>query len=224
MRHGRVDAVVFDLGGVLIDWDPRYLYRTLFDGDDAAMERFLAEVTTPAWNAEQDAGRTWREAVDALIALHPDRRDVIVAYDERWAEMLGGPIDGTVDVLADLRRIGIRLAALSNWSAEKFPIARERYPFLGWFDAIVISGEVGMAKPDPRIFRHLLERTGLAAETVVYVDDAPANVAAATQLGMTAVRFRDPETLRDDLRRLGLAVAASEGRQATRPVRPRCAR
>jgi len=224
VRHGRVDAVVFDLGGVLIDWDPRYLYRTLFDGDDAAMERFLAEVTTPAWNAEQDAGRTWREAVDALIALHPDRRDVIVAYDERWAEMLGGPIDGTVDVLADLRRIGIRLAALSNWSAEKFPIARERYPFLGWFDAIVISGEVGMAKPDPRIFRHLLERTGLAAETVVYVDDAPANVAAATQLGMTAVRFRDPETLRDDLRRLGLAVAASEGRQATRPVRPRCAR
>jgi 2-haloacid dehalogenase len=211
VRHGRFEAVVFDLGGVLIDWDPRYLYRTIFAGDDAAMERFLSETATPAWNAEQDAGRTWREAIDALIALHPDRRDLIVAYDERWAEMLGGPIDGTVDVLADLRRVGIRLAALSNWSAEKFPIARERYPFLDWFEAIVISGEVGLAKPDPRIFRHLLERTGFAAESTVYVDDMPANVVVAEDLGMMALRFQDPGTLRDDLRRLGLAIAADEG-------------
>ena len=211
MRHGRFEAVVFDLGGVLIDWDPRYLYRTIFAGDDAAMERFLSETATPAWNAEQDAGRTWREAIDALIALHPDRRDLIVAYDERWAEMLGGPIDGTVDVLADLRRIGIRLAALSNWSAEKFPIARERYGFLDWFETIVISGEVGLAKPDPRIFRHLLERTGLEAESTVYVDDVPANVAVAEELGMTALRFQDPGTLRADLRRLGLAIPSDEG-------------
>lgn len=206
MRHGRFEAVVFDLGGVLIDWDPRYLYRSLFDGDEAAVERFLAEVATPAWNAEQDAGRTWREAIDALIARHPDRRDLIVAYDERWAEMLGGPIDGTVDVLADLRRIGIRLAALSNWSAEKFPIARERYPFLGWFETIVISGEIGLAKPDPRIFRHLLEVTGLEAESTVYVDDVPANVAVAGELGMAAIQFRGSGILREDLRRLGLPI------------------
>lgn len=206
MRHGRIDAVVFDLGGVLIDWDPRYLYRSLFDGDEAAVEQFLAEVTTPAWNAEQDAGRTWREAIEALIAQHPDRRDLILAYDERWAEMLGGPIDGTVDVLTDLRRVGIRLAALSNWSAEKFPIARERYPFLGWFEAIVISGEVGLAKPDPRIFRHLLEVTGFDAGSTVYVDDVPANVAAAGELGMTGLRFRDSGILRDDLHRLGLPI------------------
>jgi 2-haloacid dehalogenase len=210
VRHGRFDAVVFDLGGVLIDWDPRYLYRSLFDGDEAAVERFLAEVTTPAWNAAQDAGRTWREAIDALIALHPDRRDLIVAYDERWAEMLGGPIDGTVDVLADLRRIGIRLAALSNWSAEKFPIARERYPFLGWFETIVISGDVGMCKPDPRIYRHLLGQTGFDATSTVFVDDAPANVAVAADLGMTALLFQDPATLRSDLERLGLV--SSRGR------------
>lgn len=211
MRHGPFEAVVFDLGGVLIDWDPRYLYRTIFDGDEAAMERFLAEVTTPAWNAEQDAGRTWRDAIETLIAIHPDRRDLIVAYDERWAEMLGRPIEGTVALLADLRSTGIRLAALSNWSAEKFPIARERYLFLDWFEAIVISGEVGIAKPDPRIFRHLLECTGLSAEATVYVDDVPANVAVAAGLGMTALRFRDAVMLRDDLRRLGLAIAEDEG-------------
>lgn len=215
MRSVRVtgvdfEAVVFDLGGVLIDWDPRYLYRSLFDGDEEAMERFLAEVATPTWNAQQDAGRTWCEAIEELVAIHPDRRDLIVAYDERWAEMLGGAIEGTVDVLADLRRTGIRLAALSNWSSEKFPIARERYRFLDWFEAIVISGEVGIAKPDPRIFRHLLERTGFAAASTVFVDDAPANVAAGAALGLTALRFRDPGALRDDLRRLGLAVAAGD--------------
>jgi 2-haloacid dehalogenase len=203
-RHGEFDAVVFDLGGVLIDWNPRHLYRQLFAGDEAAMERFLAEVTTQEWNAQQDAGRTWRDAVDALVAIHPDWRDLIVAYDERWPEMLAGSIDGTVEILADLRREGVRLVALSNWSAEKFPIARQQYEFLGWFETIVVSGEVGMAKPDPRIFRHLLERTGLAPASTVFVDDSPANVAVAAELGMTALLFRDPPRLRRDLRALGL--------------------
>lgn len=201
-------AAVFDLGGVLIDWNPRYLYRTLFD-DDAAMEAFLAEVTTPAWNAEQDSGRSWRDAVEMLAAIHPDRRDLIAAYDERWAETLGGPIEGTVEILAELRQRGVRLAALSNWSAEKFPIARPRYPFLDWFETIVISGEVRVSKPDPRIFRHLFERTGLTAEACVYVDDAPANVQAAADLGMTAFLFRDPATLRVDLAVLGLLPPVS---------------
>ncbi len=206
MTHD-LSAVVFDLGGVLIDWDPRYLYRTLFDGDEDAMERFLGEVTTPEWNAQQDAGRSWRDAVELLVGQHPEHRDLIVAYDQRWADMLGGPIDGTVAILADLHRAGVRLAAVSNWSAEKFPIARERYPFLGWFETIIVSGEVGIAKPDPRIFRHLLERTGLVAHSTVYVDDVAANVAVAAELGMIALRFVDPATLRDDLRRLGLAIA-----------------
>jgi 2-haloacid dehalogenase len=206
-------AVVFDLGGVLIDWNPRHLYRQLFDGDEAAMERFLAEVTTQEWNAQQDAGRSWREAVDALVAIHPDWQDLIVAYDERWPEMLGGPIEGTVEILADLRRDGVRLVALSNWSAEKFPVARQRYEFLGWFEAIVVSGEVGLAKPDPRIFRHLLERTGLVAASIVFVDDSPANVAVATELGMRALLFRDPIALRRDLEALGLLDGPAE--QAT---------
>ena len=214
MTHD-LSAVVFDLGGVLIDWNPRYLYGTMFD-DEATMERFLAEVTTPEWNAEQDAGRSWRHAVEALVAIHPDWRSHIVAYDERWAETLGGPIEGTVEVLADLRRAGVRLAALTNWSAEKFPIALERYAFLGWFETIVVSGEVGMAKPDPRIFRHLLEETGFAAEATVYIDDVAANVTVAAELGMTALPFTDPATLRDDLRRHGFAIDPSQ----TAPRRP----
>lgn len=203
-----IDAVVFDLGGVLIDWNPRYLYRSLFDSDEAAMEQFLAEVTTQDWNAEQDAGRSWREAVDALVAIHPDRRDLIVAYDERWADMLGGPIEGTVAILGELHRAGVRLAALSNWSAEKFPIARPRYPFLEWFETIVISGEVGVVKPHIRIYEHLLERTGFEPGSTAFVDDSPANVAAAGSLGIRALRFRDPATLRRDLEGLGLLPVA----------------
>lgn len=204
-----LDAVTFDLGGVLIDWNPRYLFRKLFDGDEVAMERFLADVCSPAWNLEQDAGRSWREAVDTLTGTHPEQGDLIAAYDERWAEMLGGPIDGTVEVLADLRRTGTRLAALSNWSAEKFPAARSRYPFLNWFETIVISGEVGICKPDPRIYRHVLGRMGLAAEASVFIDDSAANVQAAGDLGMTALTFRDPATLRADLQDLGLLPVVS---------------
>jgi haloacid dehalogenase superfamily, subfamily IA, variant 3 with third motif having DD or ED len=204
----RLDAVVFDLGGVLIDWNPRYLYRTLFDGDDAAMERFLSDVCSPAWNVQQDAGRPWREAVETLARLHPDQRELIAAYDERWPEMLGGSIQGTVEILAELRAAGRRLAVLSNWSAEKFPIARARFDFLDWFEAVVISGDVGVGKPDARIYRHLLARSGFDPRSTAFVDDSAANVAAAAELGMTALVFRDPATLRADLTRLGLMPLA----------------
>jgi 2-haloacid dehalogenase len=202
-------AVVFDLGGVLIDWNPRHLYRSLFDGDEAAMERFLADVTTPAWNAEQDAGRPWQDAVDLLVAQHPDRRDLIVAYREHWTDMLAGPIQGTVEVLTDLQRAGVRLAAITNWSAETFPVAKQRYPFLGWFETIVVSGEEGIVKPDARIFRLVLERTGMRAASTVFVDDSPTNVAAATALGFTSILFRDPDALRAELETLGLLPKVS---------------
>jgi 2-haloacid dehalogenase len=197
-------TVVFDLGGVLIDWDPRYLYRTLFD-DEAAMEAFLAEVTTPEWNAAQDAGRPWAEAVRSLADRHPEHRDLIEAYHQRWPETLGGPIEGSIEILDELRRIpGVRLFALSNWSAETFPIARERYPFLAWFDGIVISGEVGAIKPDPRIFERLIERYDVDPGRAVFIDDSAANVAVAERLGFAGIRFEDPGSLRRELARLDL--------------------
>jgi 2-haloacid dehalogenase len=199
-----VTAVVFDLGGVLIDWDPRYLYRSLFDGDEAAMETFLATVCTPEWNRRQDAGRSWSEAVAELVARHPDQRELIVAYHERWSETLGDAIEATVEILAELRATGIGLFALSNWSAETFPIARLRYPFLEWLDGIVISGEVGSAKPGAGIFEALLERHGLAAGEILFVDDTAENVAAAEALGIRSIRFTDGPALRRELVSLDL--------------------
>jgi 2-haloacid dehalogenase len=196
-------AVVFDLGGVLIDWNPRYLYRKLFD-DEAAMERFLADVVSPEWNGQQDSGRTWAEAVEVLSREHPEQRDLIAAYWLRWQETLGDAIAPTVAILEELRGAGVRLYALSNWSAETFPVARPRYPFLDWFDGIVISGEEKVAKPDPAIFQHLLDRYGLDPATTVFIDDSEANVRAAAAEGITSRRFVNAATLRNDLRRLGL--------------------
>lgn len=203
----RPNAVVFDLGGVLIDWNPRYLYRQLFDGDDAAMERFLAEVTTPEWNLEQDAGRTWDEAVEALTRQHPEHAELIAAYRDRWTETLGEAIGPTVTVLDELRQTEVRLFALSNWSAETFPVARPRYPFLDWFEGIVISGEVGITKPDERVYHHLLDRFGLDAASTVFIDDSAANVRAAREVGMIALRFEGGDALRRALADLGLLGA-----------------
>jgi 2-haloacid dehalogenase len=201
-----ITAVVFDLGGVLIDWDPRYLYRELIE-DEEEMEQFLATVTTPEWNRAQDAGRPWAEAVEELARHHPERRELIEAYWLRWHETLGDAIQPTVEVLEELRGTGIRLFALTNWSGETFPVARPRYPFLEWFEGIVVSGDERLIKPDPAIFRVLVDRYELEPTTTLFIDDQPDNVAAARDLGFEAVRFVDAETLRGDLRRLGLLAA-----------------
>jgi 2-haloacid dehalogenase len=199
----RPTIVVFDLGGVLIDWDPRYLYRQLFDDSDE-MEAFLTDVTTAEWNAHQDAGRPWEEAVELLVAEHPERRELIEAFHRRWPEMLAGEIPGTVEVLTELRATGVRLLALSNWSAEMFPFARERFDFLNWFEVIVISGDVGVNKPDRRIFEHLAEHFRVDPTLALFIDDSPANVDAATGLGFRTIQFTDAKALRLELTRLGL--------------------
>ncbi len=203
MDTHRPTVVVFDLGNVLVDWNPRYLYRKLFDGDDAAMEQFLAEVCTPAWNDEQDRGRTFAEACALLVRDHPDRRELIEAWPARYPETMAGPVEGTVEILAELRDRDVPLYALSNWSAETFPHARARFPFLQWFRGIVLSGELRMAKPDPAIYRYLLDTYRLGAEDVVFIDDAPRNVEAAASLGIRALRFTDAPALRTALVELG---------------------
>ncbi len=205
-----IDAIVFDLGGVLVDWNPRYLYRQLFGEDVAGMEWFLAEVCSPAWNAAQDAGRSWDEAVDEAIARHPDQAGRIRAYRDRWIETLGEALAPTVRVLDELRGGDCRLYALTNWSRETFPHALERYDFLGWFDGIVVSGQERLAKPDPAIFRLLMERHGLLAERTVFIDDMAYNAEAAARLGMHAIHFRDASLLRHELARLGVAINLAE--------------
>jgi 2-haloacid dehalogenase len=207
-KHASPSVVVFDLGGVLIDWNPRYLYRSLFEGDDEQMEWFLANVTTPEWNIEQDRGRTWAEAVSTLVALHPDREDLIRAYHERWTEMLGGAHEDTVALLDRLRPTGVRLFARTNWSAETFVHAAERFRFLAWFEGIVVSGHERMAKPDPRIFQLLLNRYELDPSRVVYIDDHAPNVDAAAALGMDAIQFSDAPRLEMELVNRGLLTAS----------------
>lgn len=201
-------TVVFDIGGVLIDWDPRYLYRKLLP-DEPAVERFLAEVCTIEWNAEQDLGRPWAEAVAQLCERFPDQAALITAYRDRWGEMIAGAIDGTVAVLRELREAGVPLYALTNFSAETFAQARARFEFLDWFQGIVVSGEERLVKPDPRIYRRLLDRYRLPVESTVYLDDVPANVEAARALGMSGLRFTDPDRLRADLAGFGLPIKVS---------------
>lgn len=198
-----IDAVVFDLGGVLIDWNPRYFYRSQF-ADDVAMEHFLAHVCNQDWNEQQDAGRTWREATAERVAKFPEHRDMIEAYPAGWVQMLGGVFQDTIDVLADLRARGVRLYALTNWSQETFPMALQRFDFLHWFEGIVVSGEERLIKPDPRIFQVLFERHHIDPERALYVDDSLRNVEASQALGMRAWHFTGAEAFRQWLASHGL--------------------
>jgi len=195
VRSTPVEAVVFDLGGVLIDWDPRHLYRKLVD-DEAFMEWFLTEVCSPAWNAEQDAGRSWADAVAEAKARHPAHAALVDAYAKRWPEMLGGDLPETVAVLDDLAARAVPLYALTNWSAETFHHARARFAWLSHFRDIVVSGEVGMRKPDPRIFRLMLDRIGVEPAAVAFIDDVAANVEAGRAAGLRAIRFTSAAGLR----------------------------
>ncbi|MFJ4345460.1 HAD family hydrolase [Pseudomonas sp. NPDC089401] len=206
-----IDTVVFDLGGVLVDWNPRYLFRKLFVNDEAAMETFLADVCNSAWNERQDRGRTWAEAIEVAIAEHPGHAPHIRAYRERWVEMLGGAMDDTVQVLDELHGAGVRLIALTNWSAETFPYARERFEFLKRFEGVLVSGEENLMKPEPEIFQLLFSRYGLTPARTLFIDDVQKNVDAAIGEGMQAVRFSDAVQLRRALVRHGLPVDGPVG-------------
>jgi 2-haloacid dehalogenase len=199
-------SVVFDLGGVLVDWDPRHLYRRLMPEDE--IDGFLDEVGFAAWNLQQDAGAPWAPAVEAQAARFPHRRELLAAYPARFAETLNGPIHGTVAILEELHAAGTRLFALTNWSAELFPHAEEAFAFLRLFEGIVVSGREGLAKPDPAIFALLVERHGLDPAVTVFVDDSPANVEAAEAAGLRALQFTGADALRRDLSRLGLLTGA----------------
>ncbi|HTS20792.1 MAG TPA: HAD family phosphatase [Casimicrobiaceae bacterium] len=198
---------MFDLGGVLLDWNPRHLYRKLFPGDEAAMEHFLATVCTTEWNQRQDAGRTFADAERELLPRHADKLELIEAFGKRFGEMIAGAIPGSVEVLSELKQRGVPLYALSNWSAETFPPQRERFAFLAWFDGIVVSGSEGVIKPDPRIFRVLLDRYRIDPGTAVFIDDVAGNAAAAGAFGIHGIHFRSAQQLREELAAVGLLPA-----------------
>ncbi|MDQ3387823.1 MAG: HAD family phosphatase [Actinomycetota bacterium] len=206
---GVIETVVFDLGGVLIDWNPRYLYRKIFD-DESEMEYFLTKIATMEWHLEQDRGRTMKEATEILAAKYPEHDAEIRAFYDRWPEMFDGPIHGTVEILRELRDLGYPLHALTNYSAEAFVLARRDYDFLEWFDQIIVSGEEGMIKPDRELYAVLIARTGLDPATTVFIDDSIPNVAAARELGFTGVAFDNAELLREELTKLDLLNEPTE--------------
>jgi 2-haloacid dehalogenase len=198
------DVVIFDLGGVLIDWDPRHLYRKLFAGDDAAMEDFLATVCTVEWNRGQDMGRSCAAAAKLLQDRHPDKAELIDAYYARFDEMMAGPIIGSVEILVELYGRGTPLYGLSNFSAETYPLAVQRFEFIRLLRRVIVSGDVKAIKPDRRIYQILLDRCDIDPRRAVFVDDVAANIETARQLGLHGIVFSGPDALRRELAELRL--------------------
>jgi 2-haloacid dehalogenase len=195
-------ALVFDFGGVLIDWDPHYLYRPFFNGDDAAIDRFLQEINFSEWNLQQDGGRSFDEGVAVLSKQYPQYAHLIRAYHERYADSIIAPIAGTVNILRACQAAGYPLYGLSNWAQEKFDLVRPQYDFFDCFDDILISSTVNLVKPDPRIFEIFLQRIGRRAEDCIYIDDSAANVVTADRLGFSTIHFTSPAQLAAELDRL----------------------
>ena len=197
----KVKNIIFDLGGVLIDWNPEYVYLDAFKGNRKKMEKFFDEVCTFDWNENQDAGYPLANATEDRIALFPEQADLIRMYYGRWEEMLRGSISGTVSILKKIvSNNDYRVFALTNWSAETFPIALKRFDFLHWFDGIVVSGTERTRKPFPEIYETTLERYDLKACESIFIDDNERNVAAANQLGIQTIKFLNPHQLEKDLK------------------------
>ncbi len=195
--------IIFDLGGVLVDWNPRYLYRKVFS-TEKEIDWFLSNVCTQPWNTQQDAGRPFEEGVALLEEKFPEYAFAIRFYWTRWAEMIGGAVPGTADVLREVKKKGYRVYALSNWSAQTFPIAQAQFDFLKEFDGIMISGEEKLVKPDPLIFSRLLKKYDLHATNCVFIDDNAANISKAADLGFETILFTGADALRQTLISRGL--------------------
>lgn len=204
-----IKAVVFDVGGVLIDWDPRYLYRRIIP-DEAKMKHFLGEVCTPEWHAQHDLGASYEDTIPALVAAHPEWAEEVRAWSERFVEMYGGIFDDTVAILKDLHQRRIPLFASTNWGADSWAMVKTRYDFLGWFDGALVSGEVGLAKPDPAFFALLVEMFELDPSLTLYIEDNATNLRAAADHGFVVHQFLAPSTLAEELRHLGLMEVSKQ--------------
>jgi len=199
-----ITAAVFDLGGVLIDWNPGNLYRKLIPDADERHD-FLTTICTPAWNAEMDAGRSVHQSVAALAASHPERATLIEAWWTRWPEMLNGEIPGTRPLVEAIARTGLPLYAITNWSAETWPLGLQHYPFVEeLFDGVVVSGQEEVAKPDRRLFGILNDRYRLDPKTTIFVDDSAANIETAAALGYITHLFTTADQLQLWLNQRGL--------------------
>lgn len=203
----KFDTIIFDLGGVLIDWNPRYLYRKIFKTEEE-ITWFLENICTLEWNDHQDAGRTFAEATDELLAKHPEWEVPIRAWYGRWEETLSGPIHDTVSILKSIKEKGEhRLLALTNWSAESFPIAKQKFEFLDWFEGVVVSGVEKTRKPFPEFYHVLFDRYQVDPSKAIFIDDNIKNVHGGREVGLHVIHFQNPQQLRSEINSLGIKLS-----------------
>lgn len=204
MKNQAYQSVIFDLGAVLVDWNPRYLYHKIFATPEET-EHFLENICTADWNEAQDAGRSLEDGTELLVSQHPQYEAQIRAFYSRWREMLAGPIPGTVQILRQLKESGaFKLYALTNWSNETFPIALMEYEFLQWFDGIVVSGKEKIRKPQPDFYQLLLDRYSVNKSSTIFIDDNIRNVKAAEEFGIESIHFQSPAQLLAELEQRGI--------------------
>jgi 2-haloacid dehalogenase len=196
-------TIIFDLGGVLVDWNPQHLFRKIFP-DQEEMDFFLREVCSLEWNAQIDRGYPFKVAIAELTAEHPEYTDQINAYFDRWDEMISGSFPETVKILKEIKDAGYPLVGLSNWSGETLPRVAHQFEFLNWFDPLVLSGEVKMVKPDPDIYHYLLKEINREPGECIFIDDSEVNIQTAEKLGFEGIHFSSPQQLRDRLDQLGI--------------------
>ena len=202
-----IKNVIFDLGGVLIDWNPAYVYLDVFEGDHKKMQWFFDEICTMDWNENQDAGYPLDQATEERVKMFPQYEQWIRMYYGRWEEMLGEAIEETVNILERFfQHPDYKVIALTNWSAETFPIALERFDFLHKFEGIVVSGTEKTRKPFPEIYQLALDRYGLNAEETLFIDDNLRNVNAAEAMGIDSVQFKNPKQLAAYISEIGLKI------------------
>lgn len=203
MLHN-VDTIIFDLGAVLIDWNPRHLYRKIYKSEEE-ITWFLENICTHEWNEKQDAGRSFEEATDELLVKFPEHEFAIRAWYDRWQETISGPIHGTVDILRQIKEQDrYRLYALTNWSAQTFPWALEQFEFLHWFEGIVVSGVEKSRKPFPEFYKILFDRYQVNPEAALFIDDSQRNIDGAQVLGLPGIWFQSPDQLKAALQSMGI--------------------
>jgi 2-haloacid dehalogenase len=202
-----IDTVIFDLGGVLIDWNPEYVYLDVFEGDREKMKWFFDTICTNDWNENQDAGYPIHKATEERVRLFPEHEELIRMFYGRWEEMLGDAINGTVTILKSLvENPNYKVVALTNWSHETFPIALERFEFLHWFEGIIVSGKEKTRKPFKEIYQLTLDRFQIKAENSIFIDDNFRNIKAAEQLGINGIHFESPDDLLNQLKLFSITV------------------